>query len=280
MRAVLVEGRLLYHAGYALSANLDLEPGTRGRAFRRNVCCADGNVQRRAHRPAPHLPTRRTIHENRIPVPGKRALTGGKTDELSLDAILFLANEGVAPHEVAFLQLDEPLKICLERRDGVVDIVPVKRHAHLETKTVTTAQPRRHHVAFLENRVPYLRRVFVREVKLESILARVTRARDENAIHTGNSAESKVIVLDRRQVSIGEALENRGGFRSLQREQSRLVAHVLERRIEAAERFRDVREILRGIRRVHYHHDVIVGAINETIVFDRAAIGAGRGIVS
>ena len=67
--------------------------------------------------------------------------------------------------------------------------------------------------------------------------------------------------------------------RTLQREQSHVVAHVLDGDAERVGVPRDVREVLGDVRRVHDHHDVVGKAIDEAVVLDRAAIVENRRIV-
>src|SRR5215207_2280103 len=105
-----------------------------------------------------------------------------------MDSLLFLPHERIAAHEVALLQLHQPLKIGLQWRHRVVDIVSVKCHSHLETQRIPRAEPGGHYFAILENCIPYSDGILIREIQLESVLTRVACARDENPIDTGNRA--------------------------------------------------------------------------------------------
>ena len=92
---------------------------------------------------------------------------------------------------------------------------------------------------------------------------------------SGDRADGEVIVLDVRQVDVRQRLQNSRGLRPLQREQRDLVAHVLDARVESVEVPTDVREVLRRVRCVHDHHQVVVEAIHETVVLERPAIVRG-----
>ena len=122
MRTVLVERHLLNARRYSSAANLDLQLASLARRHDRHISGADWNVQRRTHRPAPHLSTRLTIHEHRITGARKRPLLGAESDELSRESLLFLAHERIASDEFAFLQLYEPAEVGFEGSDCVVDV--------------------------------------------------------------------------------------------------------------------------------------------------------------
>ena len=81
------------------------------------------------------------------------------------------------------------------------------------------------------------------------------------------------------EVDVRERLKNPRRLRSLQREQRDLVAHVLDARLEPIEVPADVREVLRDVRRVHDHHEVVVEAIHEAVVLERAALVEDRRVV-
>ena len=81
-----------------------------------------------------------------------------------------------------------------------------------------------------------------------------------------------MVVLHGREVGVGQALQNFRGLRALEGEKRRFVTHVLEGCVELVEMPRDVREILRGIRRVHDHHQLVFIAVDETVIFDRPAV--------
>ena len=95
----------------------------------------------------------------------------------------------------------------------------------------------------------------------------------------GDGADGEVVVLDRREVDVGERLQDLRGLRPLQREQRDVVAHVLDARLEPVEVLADVREVLRGVRRVHDHHEVVGEAVDEAVVLERAAVVEDRRVV-
>src|SRR5438552_11877560 len=132
--AILVERHLLHYGGNALSADLYLE----WRAFRcrlgRNVRGANRNTQCRAHRPTSHFAARFSIHVHRITVTRERSLRRRESNQLSFDALLFLLRQRITPDEITFFHFNEPSERCFERCCGVVEIVAVERHPHLETQ--------------------------------------------------------------------------------------------------------------------------------------------------
>src|SRR5436309_15528560 len=110
-----------------------------------------------------------------IAVPRDPAVDHLETDELALYALRLLALERVAAQKVPLLHFDDPAEVRLPRRDGVVDVVSVKRHPRLQPQRVAGAQPAgRCPVAapLIQQSAEDPFRVLGREIQLEAVLAR------------------------------------------------------------------------------------------------------------
>src|SRR5258705_3586798 len=140
MGRVLVEGRLDDRGGETLAADLDLEGRPFLRASEREIRRADGDSECGAHRATPHLAARRAVVVHRVAVPREAALAHRETDEAARETALLLRDERIAADEVALVQLHEPGESRLEGRRGVVDVVAVERHPHLEAQGVARAE--------------------------------------------------------------------------------------------------------------------------------------------
>ena len=74
-------------------------------------------------------------------------------------------------------------------------------------------------------------------------------------------------------------LQNFSRLWPLQRQQRNAIADVVERRLEVADVARDVGEILVDVRSVDDHQHPIVGAIDETVVDNRAVFAKYGGVL-
>src|SRR5678816_482337 len=268
MRALFVERSLLDDRRNALASYLDLECSSRRGALSWQVRSPDGNPKRWTHGAAAHFAACGAVDIHVVSRSRKRSLSCRKACELFLDACFLLFDERVPSDKVTLLELHQPLQVCLERSDGIVDVVSVERHSHLEAQRVARPQSRRNYITFLENRIPHAHSIFVREVQLESVFPGVSGPRDDDVTDPRNRSPREVVVLDRRQIDIGQALKNLYRLWPLKREKSRLIADVLERGIDLRQLPRDVRKILPGIRGVHHHHELVCLAIHQAVVLD------------
>ena len=66
----------------------------------------------------------------------RTAVVHREADQPPGKPLLLLLHERLATHEVSLVDLREPGEVRLERRDGVVDVVAVERHSHLETQRI------------------------------------------------------------------------------------------------------------------------------------------------
>src|SRR5205823_15124379 len=87
---------------------------------------------------------RRAGVDDSVAVAGDAAFVlGDQSDELTWNPGVFLPDECGTADEVALCELDQPAKVGLEGRRGVVDVVAVKRHPHLEAQGIAGAKPAR-----------------------------------------------------------------------------------------------------------------------------------------
>ena len=103
-------------------------------------------------------------------------------DNLLGNAVRLLLGEGFLTDELGLVQLDEDAETCHEGRDFGAEFVTVERQGNLETKRVAAAETAGGYLARTDERVPYLIYICVRAVDLETVLARVTCAADDDGL--------------------------------------------------------------------------------------------------
>ena len=159
-------------------------------------------------------------------------VVGDEADELTWNPGLFLPDECGTADEVAFCELDQPAEVGLEGRRGVVDIVAVKRHPHLEAQGIAGAKPARGDTTRPDQRLPERHRITIVEVELEAVLTGVSRTRYDRRT-AGDRSLDEVIVADAGEVGLGERLEQARRFRALQGKEGDVVALVVELGVES-----------------------------------------------
>ena len=209
--------------------------------------------------------------EHRIAVARKNAVAHGEADQLLLEAGLLLLHERVLSDEVTLGQLHQPREVRFERRHGVVDVVAVQGHAHLEPERVAGSEARWRDLARRHQRLPDGHRGVVRDVQLEAILAGVARTRDDGFL-ARDFALGKVVVLDGGQVGRGERLKDGRRLRTLDGEQRHLIRRVVHRHAKCRGVADNMRIVLRRVARVHDHHHLVGEPVDEAVVLDGAAV--------
>ena len=272
MGRVLVEREFDDRASEALAADIDFECVAGRSVIGGHVAGANGDPAARRARATAHVATCRAIDEHRIAVTREGAIGDREAHELLRDSGRLLCFECRLPDKVTLLHLHEPLEIGFQRRDGVVDVVAVEGHPHLEAERVAAAESGGGDVAVLHEGVPDVGGVGDIEVELKAIFARVAGARDDHGALAGDHPLLEVVVLDGVEVDVGEFLENLLRLGALEGEQGNAIGDVFELRVELGEVLRDVGEVFVFVGRVDDHHEVVGGAVHEAVVFERAAI--------
>src|ERR1700674_3281446 len=116
-----------------------------------------------------------------------------ETGETASRPILFDLCQRIPADEVSFSKLDRPAEPRFVRVDRLVHVVSIKAQGSLEPGRVPRTQARGQHtfaLAFGEDRVPRLTDPPSLDEELQSILSRVSGARDERG-HAGDLARSK-----------------------------------------------------------------------------------------
>src|ERR1043166_1264376 len=219
MARFLIERRLHDRRRHGAAANVDRDRRPLLRPSYGDIARPDRIAQRGTHGAAPHFTAGNARAFDAIPMARDAAsVVGHEADELARDSLLLLPDECIASDEVALGELDEPAEVGLEGRGGVVDVVAVERHPHLEAERVAGAESRRRHASRADERFPDRRRITIVEVELEAVLAGVAGAGDD-ARAARDDAFGEVVVADLREVAPGERLENRRRLGALEREE-------------------------------------------------------------
>ena len=114
---------------------------------------------------------------------------------------------------------------------------------------------------------------------LEAVLPGVSHAGDGPG-DAGDPPLGEPVVADRREVEVGERLEDRRGARPLEREQRGLVAEVLDRLRGGAAPLPDPGEVLRRVRGVRDQQEGLCPApINDDVVHEAAGVGGERRVL-
>ena len=244
----------------------------------RDVGGAQADTDARAHDAGHHGAARLAVHEHRVAVARDRFLGEGEADEFARDAGGLLGFQCGEADEIPLLHLHEPAESGFQWRVGVVDVVAVECHPHLEAQRVAAAEGDGGDRAGLHQRLPELHGVLGAVVQLEAVLAGVAGARERHR-DASDCGLGEPVVLDLVEVHRHERLQDLLRLGSLHGEQSDVVADVLERRVELRQVLPDVREILVLVGAVHDHHQVVGVAVHEAIVHERALLGEDAGVV-
>src|SRR6266571_3296127 len=105
-----------------------------------------------------------------------------QADELPARALGLHLLERCPADEIALAGLDRPAQTGLVRVDGLVHVVAPQPQSRLEAGGVARAESRRQHAggpAVVEDRVPRVADLVGGDEQLETVLARVTRTRDQ-----------------------------------------------------------------------------------------------------
>src|SRR2546421_8002707 len=101
-------------------------------------------------------------------MPGDAAVDHLESSQFAARSFRFLTLQDIASEEVALLDLDDPAKVGLEGRGGLVDVVAVERHLRFEAKRVARAKSARFRSG-IEQFAHDARTLVRRDVDLESI---------------------------------------------------------------------------------------------------------------
>src|SRR5215469_4161729 len=113
-----------------------------------------------------------------------RAAFHDEADDAIVVGSGFLTCERVLTDKIWFAELHRPVKPCLQRRDRLVELVAVQRHARLEPQNIARAETgglEPDARSLVEQAIPQRLRVAGRDEQLEAVLARVSGPRDLGA---------------------------------------------------------------------------------------------------
>ena len=189
-----------------------------------------------------------------------------------------LALRDLVPADERLVELARPGEPSLDRVGALVDLVAVERVARLETESVarTEADGQEAGLAagFTERR-PDRARTLARDEDFEPILARVAGPRDDRARPSEACPDDAEGVKPRH---LGAALgaEDLRRARALDGDERGPGRTILERGVRAEE-LQNVRPVLRDVRGVHHHHELVDSdAIHDDVVHDRPALVAEK----
>src|SRR5580700_3850312 len=172
-----------------LTANLDFEP----RADLGRLRCDERGrhasvTVRRRDRSATYRADDASVVPNLIPFARRRTSFHHETGDTRVPVDIELLLERLFADELRLLEFERPLQSGLHRRDRLGQLVPVQRHARLETQDVARAEAARFEplgAMVAQERVPNLRSVQAVDEELESILSRISGTRNNcgDSIH-------------------------------------------------------------------------------------------------
>src|SRR5205085_3448132 len=127
-------------------------------------------AQRRGECPAGHLRRFLSIPKDPSAGPGHAALFDLKAAQVVLDPVFLLIEKGLPSDELSFIKFNDPTQTRLEGRVLLIELVAVKRIAHLGPKCVASAQACGQHALLFgdfEKPVPYNKEVAGRREELK-----------------------------------------------------------------------------------------------------------------
>src|SRR6476646_7540999 len=99
-----------------------------------------------------------------------------KSDQFAADSFLLLFQKRFAPHEVAFIELNDPPETRLQQRSSLIHVVAVEKEFGFEAERIPSAETDREQpftASGFEQGIPDFFRMLRREVDLKTVLTSV-----------------------------------------------------------------------------------------------------------
>ena len=125
------------------------------------------------------MPGLASVHEYRIVITRDLAPEHFEPNEFSRQALLFLAEQGIAADEITLLRFNDPSESRFEQRRAVVHVVAVQKQLRFQPERVSRAKPCRKKtvgLTRLQYGIPDGFGMLRRKVNLETVLTSVSSA--------------------------------------------------------------------------------------------------------